>query len=178
MTEFREFPMKSPEKQNEIKERLCRGLSRLDALPEAAHKSPGLVPVRIEPRTPTETAFWVAKPVELFTLEAERFGSTNGIETLHRFLRLSYRMSTGIEEHLTVPLDLYALLMDIADGMQILDAVSDDVFANMGVFTQRLAQEDARTLHAWNPGDEDTVHLLGVEARNGRQVIVLQPEKA
>ena len=79
-----------------------------------------------------------------------------GLETLHRYLTLSYRAVDGRTERLTVSLELFALLMDLAEGAQILDAFSDDVFANLGVFTQRLAQENERSLHAWNPAADDS----------------------
>ena len=59
---------------------------------------------------------------------------------------------------------------------EILDAFSDDVFANLGVFTSRLAQEDERTLNAWNPADSEKVHHLGIENRAGRQTILLMSE--
>ena len=64
---------------------------------------------------------------------------------------------------LIISLELFALLTDLAEGVQILDAFSDDVFANLGVFTQRLAQEDERSLHAWNPADEAHVFDIQVE---------------
>ena len=174
--EFRYFPLLPAGRREEVKRRLCLGLSKLEALPEAAFRRAGVVPVRIVPRTPTETAFWVGKPLDRFELETERFTSELGLETLHRYLTLSYRPERGPVERLTVPLELYALLMDLADGVQILDAFSDDVFANLGVFTQRLAQEDERSLRAWNPADEDAVYELEIESRDSRQVIVLQPE--
>ena len=175
LAEFRDFPILPLPKQEDIKRRLCLGLSKLEALPEAAFRRAALVPVRIVPRTPTETAFWVGKPLDRFDLEAERF-QPQGVETLHRYLTLSYRPKQGPVERLMIPLELYALLMDLADGVQILDAFSDDVFANLGVFTQRLAQEDERSLRAWNPADEDAVYAFEVEDHEGRQTIILRPE--
>jgi hypothetical protein len=73
-------------------------------------------------------------------------------------------------------LELYALLMDLADGVQILDAFTDDVFANLGVFTERLAQEHERSMRAWNPANEDAVYAFEIEEQEGRQTIVLRPE--
>ena len=43
-------------------------------------------------------------------------------------------MAGGSPEELVVSLELYTLLMELADGAQILDAFSDDVFANLSVF--------------------------------------------
>lgn len=175
-SEFRDFPLLDPGRRDDVKRRLCLGLSKLEALPEAAFRRAGVVPVRIISRTSTETAFWVSKPLDHFTLDAERFNAPEGLETLHRFLTLSYCPENSSVERLTVPLELFALLMDLADGVQILDAFSDDVFANLGVFTQRLAQEDERSLQAWNPADEATVYSLRAELRGASQQILLRPD--
>ncbi len=172
-SEFRNFPLFSEIERDRIKRRLCSGLSRLEALPEVSYRDADRVPIRVLPRTPTETAFWVEKAASNFTLAAERFHSVAGLETLHRFLVLGYERDNGGAEQLTVPLELYSLLMDLADGVQILDAFSDDVFANLGVFTSRIAQEDERSLKAWNPVESGAVRELGVADRAGRQTIFL-----
>ncbi len=172
-SEFRVFPLLSEDQRLQIKQRLCRGLSRLEALPDLAYRDPERVPIRVLPRTPTETAFWIEKSASRFSLTAERFQSVAGLETLHRFLVLRYEPDHGGSEELIVPLELYSLLMDMADGVQILDAFSDDVFANLGVFTRRLAQEDERRLNAWNPVESDVVRQLGVVDVRGRQTITL-----
>jgi hypothetical protein len=172
--QFRRFPLLTSGEQVEIKRELCEGLSRLEMLPDIAFSRHGIVPIRIVPRTPTETSFWVDKPLANFGLEAEQFNAPDGLETLHRHLSLTYRSDTHRRtERLTVSLELYALLMDLADGVQVLDAFSDDVFANLGVFTQRLAQEDERTLRAWNPADEACMYDIGIERREAGQTIVL-----
>jgi len=177
--QFRRFPLLSPDEQLGIKRELCEGLSRLEALPDIAFSRQGIVPIRIVPRTPTETAFWVNKPLTNFGLEAEQFTAPEGLETLHRHLTLTYRSDKHRRtERLTVSLELYALLMDLADGVQILDAFSDDVFANLGVFTQRLAQEDERALRAWNPADEDRMYDIGIARCEAGQTIVLRPAEA
>jgi hypothetical protein len=72
-------------------------------------------------------------------------------------------------------MELFALLIDLADGVQMLDAFSDDVFANLSVFTERLAQEDERLLHAWNPADEEIIYGIGIESREAGQTIFLRP---
>tara|TARA_R110002124_G_scaffold16882_6_gene71416 strand:- start:26952 stop:30932 length:3981 start_codon:yes stop_codon:yes gene_type:complete len=172
-SEFRTFPLVSEDERLRIKLRLCRGLSRLEALPDLAYRNPERVPIRVIPRTPTETAFWIEKLASRFSLAAERFKSVAGLETLHRFLVLRYEPDHGESEELIVPLELYSLLMDLEDGVQILDAFSDDVFANLGVFTSRLAQEDERRLNAWNPVESDIVREIGVVDVRGRQTITL-----
>lgn len=176
--EFRRFPLLSDEEQSLIKQRLCNGLSRLEALPDLAYCKTDRVPIRVVPRTPTETAFWIEKSLERFSLVTERFQVTIGMETLHRYLTLRYSSDHGGIDELRIPLELYSLLMDLADGVQILDAFSDDVFANLGVFTSRLAQEDERALNAWNPADSEKVHHLGIVSRAGRQTILLTNESA
>ena len=172
-SDFRDFPLLAADKQRQIRDALCRGLSRLEALPEIALRHGGEIPIRVVPRTPTETAFWVGKPLERFTLEAEQFVAAPGFETLHRYLTLSYQAIDGRSEPLTVSLELFTLLMDLAEGVQILDAFSDDVFANLGVFTQRLAQEDERALHVWSPATDNRVYDVGIERRAASQTIVL-----
>jgi hypothetical protein len=129
------------------------------------------VPIRIVPRTPTETAFWVEKQLDRFHLVQEQFATLRGLETLHRHLVLTYTGHDGRTEELMIPLELFTLLMDLKDGSQLLDVLSDDVFANLGVFTQRLTQENERRLLAWNPLDEDGVHEIGVCPSNVGQLI-------
>ncbi len=176
--EFRRFPLLPEDGKSLIMQRLCNGLSRLEALPDLAYRKADRVPIRVVPRTPTETAFWIEKSIGHFSLVAERFHATIGMETLHRYLTLRYAPHHGGINELRIPLELYSLLMDLADGVQILDAFSDDVFANLGVFTSRLAQEDERTLKAWNPAEAGKVHHLGTEIRGGRQTILLTTENA
>jgi hypothetical protein len=175
-SEFRDFPLLPEIEQERIRDALCHGLSRLESVPEIAFGTPGVTPIRIVPRTPTETAFWVGKPLDHFKLQPERFTAPKGLETLHRYLLLSYHTSDGRIEQLTISLELYSLLMDLSEGVQILDAFSDDVFANLDVFTERLAQEDERSLRAWNPADESKVYDVSIKDLQGRQGLVLKRE--
>jgi hypothetical protein len=69
--QFRDFPASSAEDRASICRELCTGLSRLEDLPPAALGRSGVVPIRIVPRTPTETAFWVERPFGRFALESE-----------------------------------------------------------------------------------------------------------
>ncbi len=174
LADFRDFPLLSDEHKTQIRDELCRGLSRLEALPDIAFRDREFVPVRIVPRTPTESSFWVAKPLARFTLAAEEFARAPGLETLHRHLVLSYRLSNDRVERLIVPLDLFTLLRELAEGVQILDAFSDDVFANLAIFTQRLAQEDERGMRAWNPADEERVYTVGIDMNSTGQIITLE----
>lgn len=85
-TEFRMFPLLDAAQQAAITQRLCAGLSRLEALPDPAYRDTNVMPIKIVPRTPTETAFWIEKPRARFHLAPERFLTVEGLETLHRFL--------------------------------------------------------------------------------------------
>ena len=174
-TAFRNFPLFSEVEREALRDQVCRGLSRLEALPDAAFRDAGVAPILTVPRTPTETAFWVRKPFSRFRLEAEQFAQHGGLETLHRHLVLTYHSPDGWEERLTISLPLFALLRDLTDGVQLLDAFSDDVFANLNVFTQRLAQEDERALIACTPTDEERVYLVNIAKSDAGQVILLQP---
>jgi serine/threonine protein kinase len=62
---------RDPQEESRLCARLCQGISRLEDLPPQALDRPGVVPLRITPRTPTETAFWVEKPLSAFRLEAD-----------------------------------------------------------------------------------------------------------
>lgn len=172
---FRDFPALRAEDRARVCRDLCTGLSRLEDLPPAALKRSGAVPIRIVPRTPTETALWVERPFDRFALAPEQFVAPQGLETLHRYLVLSYQAIGGRKEPLTIPFELFALLLDLKDGMQLIDTLSDDVFANIGVFAQRLAQEDERHSLAWNPVAEETVYELGIRLSDKGQVIWLAP---
>jgi len=112
--EFRRFPLLPDEEQSKIKQRLCNGLSRLEALPNPAYRDADRVPIKVVPRTPTETAFWIEKSIGRFSLVAERFQASMAMETLHRYLTLSYAPDHGGVDELRIPLELYSLLMDLA----------------------------------------------------------------
>jgi hypothetical protein len=90
---------------------------------------------------------------------------------------LTYTSGGRRPETLTIPLELFALLLDLSEGLQLLDASSDDVFAHLSIFTQRLAQEDERRLMAWNPSAEDIVFELSVRAPKRGQVIDIRPAR-
>ncbi len=173
--DFRNFPLLPEGDRETLRDQVCRGLSRLEALPDAAFQDTRVAPVLTVPRTPTETGFWVRKPFSRFRLEAEQFIEHRGLETLHRHLVLTYRSPDGWTEQLRISLPLFGLLRDLTDGVQLLDTFSDDVFANLSVFTQRLSQEDERALVACTPTDEERVYWINIARSNAEQVIVLQP---
>jgi hypothetical protein len=63
----------------------------------------------------------------------------------------------------------------LRDGFQISDAKSDDTFANLSIFTQRLAQEDERSVFAWNPIKEEEIFEVRPVAHNEVQRLELAP---
>lgn len=162
------------EERKEICDALCEGIARLESLPPEAHV-PGQVPLKITPRTPTETAFWVNKPRERFSLHAALPKAPAGLEALHTHVVLAYRFEAGHVEQLAINAELFHLLMEIKEGYQLADARSDDVFANLSIFKQRLAQENSRNLFAWNPL-MDRIFEVRIEHRDGVQKLVLVPQ--
>ena len=168
---FRRVPLMGMAENEELLHGLCDGIARLEDLPgEAFEKSDG-VPLKITPRTPTESAFWVVKPRQRFRLEAP-LPRSEGLEVLHTHLHLVYTSAKGQEETLRIGLELFHLLLELADGVQLAGAGQEGVFANLEIFTQRLAQEDARELHAWHPMRENQVDRIKVECKDGQQWLV------
>jgi hypothetical protein len=144
----------------------------LEDLPPQALDRPGVVPLRITPRTPTETAFWVEKPLASFRLEADLPSSVEGLERLHRHAFLVYRYWNGSEERLRLGADLFHLLLELADGYQLGDVSTDDTFAHLSIFVQRLVREDERELLAWNPIQDEALYRISanmVETPEGSQ---------
>ncbi len=164
MRKFRDLPLFDNARLQAICRDLCKGISRLEDLPPRALERDN-VPLRITPRTPTETAFWVEKPLSSFRLNASLPQPTDGIERLHRQALLIYRCSDGREEHLRLGAELFHLLLELADGYQLGDVSTDDTFANLSIFVQRLVQEDAGELLAWNPMADDSIFRVRAEQR-------------
>ncbi|MXZ20901.1 MAG: hypothetical protein F4Y84_09940, partial [Caldilineaceae bacterium SB0665_bin_25] len=118
------------EEQAELCARVCRGVSCLEDLPPQAFERPGVVPLRITPRTPTDTAFWVEKPVDAFRLKVDLPPDIEGLAWLHREAFLIYRRRDGIEEErLRMGAELFHLLLELNDGYQMGDVSTDDTFA-------------------------------------------------
>ena len=160
------------EKRSHHCARLCRGISRLEDLPPQALNRPDVVPLRITPRTPTETAFWVEKPLYAFRLEADLPSTAEGLDRLHRQAWLIYRYRDGREERLRLGAELFHLLLELSEGYQLGDVSSDDTFAHLSIFVQRLAREDEREMLAWNPiRDEAIFRIVARIERQGDSVI-------
>lgn len=161
---FRDLPLVDDAARAASCKLLCRGISRLEDLPPQALDRPGVVPLKVTPRTPTETAFWVEKPLDAFRLEVDLPPETKGIEVLHRqaFLIYRYRGGKG-EERLRIGAELFHQLLELADGYQLGDVSSDDTFTNLSVFVQRLVREDERELLAWNPMQDDRIYRIAAK---------------
>ncbi len=169
---FRRMPLMDEAERAALCYELCQGIARLEALPEAAFSANTGLPLRIQPRTPTDSRFWVLKPQARFRLEAPLPRTAAGLETLHTHLKLIYRPASGGEECLTLGLELFHLLLALKDGMQLSGSGQEGIFAHLEIFTQRLAQEDARELYGWHPSAAQQVFRVRVVAQDGRQVLV------
>lgn len=174
---FRKLPLLAEQDAAALLHDLCLGIARLEDLPGLAFKSEQIgqgVPLRISPRTPTETAFWVIKPWDRFRLEPALPSAADGLERLHTHLHLIYRYADGADETLILGLELFHLLLELKDGMQLSGVGEEGIFANLEIFTQRLASEDARELRGWHPSEEDRLFRVQVIQRDGRQRLVRQ----
>ena len=138
----------------------------MEDLPPQALDRTGVVPLRITPRTPTETAFWVEKPLGSFQIEAVLPPETEGIERLHRQVSLVYSYRDGNEEKLLLGAELFHLLLELANGYQLGDVSTDDTFANLSIFVQRLVREDERELLAWNPMQDEQLYKVAAVIHN------------
>lgn len=174
---FRQAPLMTPQEQMQLMRELCIGIARLEDLPPLAFDHPALqhgLPLRITPRTPTESVFWALKPWDAFRLEAP-VPTAAGMETLHTELRLVYRDASGHDEVLVLSLGLFHLLLELSQGVQLAGVAQEGVFAHLEVFARRLASEDARVLYGWHPAEEERVMCLRIHEREGRQVLQREP---
>jgi hypothetical protein len=176
---FRNLPLASAQELADLCKRLCQGISRLEDLPPQALDRSTIVSLRITPRTPTETAFWIEKPLLAFRLEAVLPTVAESVEILHRQACLIYRYRGGGEERLQLGAELFHLLLELSDGYQLGDISTDDTFAHLSIFVQRLVREDERELLAWNPMQDEVIYKVSAAIRetdNGRQQrMVLTP---
>ncbi len=182
LNHFREIPLNDPREHPQVLcARLCKGISRLEDLPPQALDRTDAVPLRITPRTPTETAFWVEKPLDAFRLEADIQNEAKELGRLHRQAFLIYRYRDGKEEKLPMGAELFHRLLELGDGYQLGDVSTDDTFAHLSIFVQRLVREDERELYAWNPMEEEHSYEISAAAENSGaqapQAIRIRPIK-
>ncbi len=176
LADFRTASLRGPEQNSDLCQKVCLGVSQLEDLPTLASKRTGYVPLRIPSRTPTESKFWIEQPLSRFRLEPETPGvRDSAITLLPRRLSLVFTCDDGRRESLPLGYALFATLLRLASGEQLSETRSDDLFANLQIFTQRLAQEDNRTMLAWNPKEDEKLHRLTLQIRGGNQALVLEP---
>ena len=138
-------------------------------MPPQALERAGVVPLRITPRTPTETEFWIEKKIDAFRLVADLPPETAGLDRLHRQASLLYSYRDGREERLRLGAELFHLLLELAEGYQLGDVSTDDTFAHLSIFVQRLIREDDRRVLAWNPMQDEALYEVSAKTVEGRQ---------
>jgi hypothetical protein len=174
LSQFKDAGLRDVAANSHLSARLCRGISRLEDLPllALARSERGRVPLKVSPRTPTESIFWVEKLLESFALEAELEAHDSHLPVLHRRLRLTYTYQNGRKEVLSMGYELFHTLLELESGFQLNDTTSDDLFANLAIFTQRLAQEGEASLFAWSPQDEQAIYKIAVGKTAERQSLI------
>ena len=98
------------------------------------------------------------------------------VDTLHTHVVLTYRFGNGHKEELLISARLFHLLMEIKEGYQLSGVLSDDVFTNLSIFKQRLAQENEHSLFASNPAD-GRVFRVSTRTIDGFQKLVIRHEE-
>ena len=170
LRQFRNIPVDRAAR-DELCRNLCKGISRLEGLPPEALNRPDIVPLRIPPRTPTETWFWIEKRLADFLLEADLPSAAEGFDRLHRQAFLVYRYRDGRKERLRLGAELFHLLLDLSDGYQLGDVATDGTFAHLSIFVQRLVREDDRRIFALSPMS-DSVRVISVEQGERQQMVI------
>jgi hypothetical protein len=160
LASFRDLALdRDPEERAKLCVGLCRGISHLEDLPTLALDRPIVVPLRITPRTPTETEFWVEKSISAIRLKAD-IPPLPEMDRLHRQVFLIYRYQDGREERLRLGADLFHLLLELGDGYQLGDVSTDDTFAHLSIFVQRLVRENENQMFAWNPMNDEVTYAV------------------
>ena len=178
--EFARVGGMNSEESNALVRRLCAGIAQLETLPNIvlSRLDAGMVPLKILPRTPIESVFWVEKKLERFSLRAERPRTSEPIDWLPNRVALEYTYEDGRVETLWMSSALFALLLEMAGGNRLMGEASRDTFANLSIFTQRLAEEQATELFAWEPTKDRAVHRIWIDrsevVNGGRQLLRLE----
>ena len=80
----------------------------------------------------------------------------------------------GGEERLRLGADLFHLLLELSEGYQLGDVSTDDTFAHLSIFVQRLVREDDRTVLAWNPMQDEAIYEVAAKIVEGAGISVQQ----
>jgi len=59
--------------------------------------------------------------------------------------------------------ELFYLLLELSDGYQLGDVSTDDTFAHLSIFVQRLVREDERIMLAWNPMQDGEIFKVSAK---------------
>jgi hypothetical protein len=172
--EFRRIALMSDTEQDDLRARLCRGIAQLESLPQRVLQrvGQGVVPLKILPRTPVETVFWVEKPIANFKLNVDRPFGAYSVDWMPNEVHLSYLHLDGQNQTvLRMNSALFGMLLDLADGFQLIGETGRDIFANLAVFTQRLAEETQEELFALEPSASDQIQRIWINKQNLRQVL-------
>ena len=91
------------------------------------------------------------KVINRFEVFVSRPAAAEHIDWLHDEVELRYQYldANRRPERLRMNSTLFSLLLDLADGYQLIGESSQDAFANLSVFTQRLAEETQDEIFAW-----------------------------
>mgnify|MGYP001447755784 CR=1 FL=1 len=71
-------------------------------------------------------------------------------------------------------LEMFHLLLELKDGVQLSGAGQEGIFDNLDIFSQRLAAEEVRSLMAWHPSREEVLMRVTIQERAGQQILSLE----
>jgi hypothetical protein len=84
-----------------------------------------------------------------------------------------------MDEPLRLGAELFHVLLELSDGYQLGDVSTDDTFAHLSIFVQRLVREDERELLAWSPMQDEAIYKVSASIENiqerEQQRMVLSP---
>ncbi len=171
LKDFLDFEKGTDSRKQEICRQVCEGISKLESTISLEHERKDTIPLRITQYTPTETIFWVRKKLDNFSLYVPKAIQDYDIEYMHNHLILEYELKNNKKEFLLISSDLFELLRSIAKGYQLSDIGSDDSFANLSIFKQRLSQEDQQELFAYNPAQRDSIFRIFIDKNHNIQTL-------
>ena len=69
---------------------------------------------------------------------------------------------------------MFHVLRELSEGYQLGDVSTDDTFAQLSIFVQRLVREDDRRVLAWNPIKDDAIYEIAARIIEPKTPHVLQ----
>ena len=190
LTDFRNMLL-DDEARRELCRKLCQGIARIGDLPEFAFRAEGrgastnytadanrdrvldgeaLRPFRLDPDMGGDLGY----------AEHGDDGATHDRE-LHRAAQLVYEYEEGGEERLPMSADLFHRLLRMSEGYQLADISTDDTFARLSIFLQRIAREGDRDIMAWNPVRDESMFGISIghagdseSEASGKQIVEIR----